>query len=69
MILTLLPMAVTAVIGAVFTYRFILYTDYLALLLLPLAVEGFVYIVATDPLPEMHKREDERLHSSIHIFE
>ncbi|MCP8315996.1 MAG: ZIP family metal transporter [archaeon] len=49
--------ALTAILGAVFTYYFAQHTENLATLLLPLAAGGFIYIAATDLLPEMHKRE------------
>ncbi len=49
--------AITAIIGAVFAYYLIQYTGYFSTLLLPFAAGGFVYIAATDLLPEMHKRE------------
>jgi zinc and cadmium transporter len=52
--------ALTAVLGAIFTYYLIQYTEYLAVLLLPLAAGGFIYIAATDLLPELHKREKMR---------
>ncbi|MCP8317566.1 MAG: ZIP family metal transporter [archaeon] len=49
--------ALTAIVGAVFTYYFAQHTENLAALLLPLAAGGFIYIAATDLLPELHKRE------------
>ena len=49
--------ALTAILGAIFTYYLTQYTEHLAVLLLPLAAGGFVYIAATDLLPELHKRE------------
>lgn len=52
--------AITAIIGAVFAYYLVQYTEYLSTLLLPFAAGGFVYIAATDLLPEMHKREKMR---------
>ncbi len=52
--------AITAIIGAVFAYYLIQYTGYFSTLLLPFAAGGFVYIAATDLLPEMHKREKMR---------
>ncbi|MEM3584026.1 MAG: ZIP family metal transporter, partial [Nitrososphaerales archaeon] len=33
------------------------YTEHIATLLLPFAAGGFIYIAATDLLPELHKRE------------
>jgi zinc and cadmium transporter len=49
--------ALTAIFGAIFTYYLIQHTEYLATLLLPFAAGGFIYIAATDLLPELHKRE------------
>jgi len=49
--------AVTAILGAIFTYYLIQDIQYLVVMLLPLAAGGFVYIAATDLLPELHKRE------------
>ncbi|MCP8307549.1 MAG: ZIP family metal transporter [archaeon] len=49
--------ALTAILGAVFTYYFIQHIENFAALLLPLAAGGFIYIAATDLLPELHKRE------------
>jgi len=49
--------ALTAILGAIFTYYLTQYTEHLVALLLPLAAGGFVYIAATDLLPELHKRE------------
>lgn len=49
--------AVTAIVGAVFTYYLTQYTEHLVTLLLPFAAGGFIYISATDLLPELHKKE------------
>jgi zinc and cadmium transporter len=49
--------ALTAVFGAIFTYYLIQHTEHLTTLLLPFAAGGFIYIAATDLLPELHKRE------------
>ncbi|MGB9659462.1 MAG: ZIP family metal transporter [Nitrososphaerales archaeon] len=58
--------AITAIIGAVFAYYLIQYTGYFSTLFLPFAAGGFVYIAATDLLPELHKRE--RMRDSIVQF-
>ncbi|MGQ9468756.1 MAG: ZIP family metal transporter [Nitrososphaerales archaeon] len=49
--------AVTAILGAIFTYYLIPYTEYFVTLLLPFTAGGFIYIAATDLLPEMRKKE------------
>ncbi|MEM3382554.1 MAG: ZIP family metal transporter [Nitrososphaerales archaeon] len=49
--------AITSILGAVFTYYLIHYTEHIVTLLLPFAAGGFIYIAATDLLPELHKRE------------
>ncbi|MEM3437460.1 MAG: ZIP family metal transporter [Nitrososphaerales archaeon] len=49
--------AITAILGAFFTYYLTHYTEHIATLLLPFAAGGFIYIAATDLLPELHKRE------------
>lgn len=49
--------AVTAILGALFAYYLIQYMQYITVVLLPFAAGGFVYIAATDLLPELHKRE------------
>jgi len=47
--------ALTAVIGAIVTY-FLAETIHFAPLLVPFAAGGFIYIVATDLIPELHKK-------------
>lgn len=49
--------AVTAILGALFAYYLIQYMQYITVVLLPFAAGGFIYIAATDLLPELHKRE------------
>lgn len=49
--------AVTAILGAIFTYYLTHYVEYLTSLLLPLAAGGFIYIATTDLFPELHRRE------------
>ncbi len=56
----------TAVMGAVFTYIFLINIEHLAPLLLPAAAGGFVYIAATDLTPELHK--ERRVGTSIMQF-
>jgi zinc and cadmium transporter len=50
--------AITAILGAIFTYFPTQYIAHLAPLLLPLAAGGFIYIATTDLFPELHKREE-----------
>jgi len=55
--------ALTSVAGALITYFFygifnLLYSS--ATFLLPLAAGGFIYIAATDLMPELHKKRDLR---------
>jgi len=47
--------ALTAVLGAVVTY-FVVYLRSNYILLIPFAAGGFIYIAATDLMPELHKR-------------
>jgi len=48
--------AITAVIGAIITYFLAAQVQGLALLLVPFAAGGFIYIAATDLMPELHKK-------------
>jgi len=48
--------AITAVIGALVTYFLASQVQGLALLLVPFAAGGFIYIAATDLMPELHKK-------------
>jgi len=48
--------AVTAIIGALITYSLASRVQGLAQLLVPFAAGGFLYIAATDLMPELHKR-------------
>lgn len=48
--------AITAVIGALVTFFLASYVQGLAQLLVPFAAGGFIYIAATDLMPELHKR-------------
>ncbi len=48
--------AVTAIIGALITYFLASQVQGLAQLLVPFAAGGFIYIAATDLMPELHKR-------------
>jgi zinc and cadmium transporter len=47
--------ALTAVVGAVATY-YLAYLQSIEVLLVPFAAGGFIYIAATDLMPELHKR-------------
>jgi len=47
--------ALTAVLGAVITY-FLTYIQSLEAYLIPFAAGGFIYIAATDLMPELHKK-------------
>ncbi|MGC8998974.1 MAG: ZIP family metal transporter [Candidatus Bathyarchaeia archaeon] len=47
--------AVTAILGAVATY-FLAYLRSIETLLVPFAAGGFIYIAATDLMPELHKK-------------
>ena len=47
--------ALTAVLGAVITY-FLAYIQSLEAYLIPFAAGGFIYIAATDLMPELHKK-------------
>ncbi|MBC7130334.1 ZIP family metal transporter [Candidatus Bathyarchaeota archaeon] len=47
--------AVTAIIGALLTY-FLTYLQSIEAFLVPFAAGGFIYIAATDLLPELHKK-------------
>ncbi|MEM3616992.1 MAG: ZIP family metal transporter [Candidatus Bathyarchaeia archaeon] len=47
--------AVTAVVGALTTY-FLAHTQSIEALLIPFAAGGFIYIAATDLMPELHKK-------------
>jgi len=47
--------AVTAILGAVITY-YLAYIQSIEALLIPFAAGGFIYIAATDLMPELHKK-------------
>ncbi|MEM3702942.1 MAG: ZIP family metal transporter [Candidatus Bathyarchaeia archaeon] len=47
--------AITAIMGALITY-FIAYPQSIEALLVPFAAGGFIYIAATDLMPELHKK-------------
>lgn len=47
--------AVTAILGALTTY-FLAYLRSIEMLLVPFAAGGFIYIAATDLMPELHKK-------------
>ncbi|MEM3579250.1 MAG: ZIP family metal transporter [Candidatus Bathyarchaeia archaeon] len=51
--------AVTAVAGALITY-FLAYMQSIEALLVPFAAGGFIYIAATDLMPELHKKSRAR---------
>lgn len=50
--------AITAVVGAVVTYFLASQVQGLAELLVPFAAGGFIYIAATDLMPELHKKTE-----------
>ncbi|MEM2092881.1 MAG: ZIP family metal transporter [Candidatus Bathyarchaeia archaeon] len=47
--------AITAILGALATY-FLAYLQSLEVMLVPFAAGGFIYIAATDLIPELHKK-------------
>jgi len=47
--------ALTAILGAITTY-FLVYLQNITALLVPFAAGGFIYIAATDLMPELHKK-------------
>ncbi len=47
--------AITAILGAITTY-FLAYLQSIEMLLVPFAAGGFIYIAATDLMPELHKK-------------
>ncbi len=47
--------ALTAILGAITTY-FLAYLQSIEVLLVPFAAGGFIYIAATDLMPELHKK-------------
>lgn len=47
--------AITAMFGAVLTYFLYTYLDSFIVLLLPFAAGGFIYIAASDLIPELHR--------------
>jgi zinc and cadmium transporter len=49
--------ALTAILGALVTYYLVIIQN-LSALLLPFAAGGFIYIAATDLLPELHKKPE-----------
>jgi zinc and cadmium transporter len=51
--------AVTAILGALTTY-FLAYLRSIEVLLVPFAAGGFIYIAATDLMPELHKKPHAR---------
>lgn len=50
--------ALTAIVGVIFGYFLFEYTNLAAIYLLPIAAGGFLYIAASDLMPEMHKEND-----------
>jgi len=53
-------LALTAVVGAFVTYFLASYIQGLAQFLVPFAAGGFIYIAATDLMPELHKKSSPR---------
>ncbi len=58
--------AVTAILGALTTY-FLAYLRSIEVLLVPFAAGGFIYIAATDLMPELHKKAHAR-ESLVQLF-
>lgn len=50
--------AILAVLGAIIGYFLLNFTENLAVYLLPFAAGGFIYIAASDLIPELHKEKD-----------
>jgi len=50
--------ALTAVFGALFSYFFITYVENIASPLIPFTAGGFLYIAASDLIPELHKQPE-----------
>ncbi|MBS7655124.1 ZIP family metal transporter [Candidatus Bathyarchaeota archaeon] len=50
--------ALTAVFGALFGYFFITYVENIASHLIPFTAGGFLYIAASDLIPELHKQPE-----------
>ncbi|MEM3552784.1 MAG: ZIP family metal transporter [Candidatus Bathyarchaeia archaeon] len=50
--------ALTAVFGALFGYFFIIYVENITLPLIPFTAGGFLYIAASDLIPELHKQPE-----------
>lgn len=49
--------ALTAILGGIFAYYLSSYIDYSIILLLPIAAGGFIYIAASDLIPEIRKEK------------
>ncbi len=49
--------ALTAIIGAVLTFIFAQYLDFIIVYLMPIVAGGFIYMAGTDLLPELHKEK------------
>lgn len=58
--------ALTAVIGVIAGHFLFSASDTMAIVLMPLAAGGFIYIAAADLIPELHK--DTKTHSSLWSF-
>jgi zinc and cadmium transporter len=59
--------ALTAMVGAISTYFISEFTQGLSNFIVPLAAGGFIYIAASDLIPEIHKEKDLR-RSSLAFF-
>jgi len=59
--------ALTAVVGALVTYCLAFQIQGVAQVLFPFAAGGFVYIAATNLMPELHKRSQGR-ESLVQLF-
>jgi zinc and cadmium transporter len=58
--------ALTAVLGAIIGYFLAGYTSSFTTVLVPFAAGGFIYIAASDLIPELHK--EEKLNKAISAF-
>lgn len=52
--------ALTAVLGALLGYFLAIFTDNISLFLIPFTAGGFIYIAASDLIPELHRQKDIR---------
>jgi zinc and cadmium transporter len=60
--------ALAAVVGTMIGYYFSLKTESLSAFLLPFAAGGFIYIAASDLIPELHKQKDLKISNLSLLF-